>query len=89
MCASVIAYMDPIGFALENFDAVGAGAPATAEPSRADRRLGAAGRRTRLDGVVALRQALVREPDMFVRTMTEKLLTYALGRGPKRPIWRW
>jgi len=36
---------------------------------------------TKVDGVVALREALMREPDAFVRTMTEKLLTYALGRG--------
>jgi hypothetical protein len=36
---------------------------------------------TKVDGVVALRNALVREPETFVRTMTEKLLTYAVGRG--------
>ncbi len=36
---------------------------------------------TQVDGVVALRRALVRQPEMFVRTMTEKLLTYAVGRG--------
>jgi hypothetical protein len=34
-----------------------------------------------VDGVVTLRQALLRQPDVFVSTMTEKLLTYALGRG--------
>ena len=36
---------------------------------------------TKVDGPVALRQALLRRPDAFVGTMTEKLLTYALGRG--------
>jgi len=36
---------------------------------------------TQVDGVVALRQALVREPQMFARTVAEKLLTYAVGRG--------
>jgi hypothetical protein len=36
---------------------------------------------TKIDGVVELRRALVREPQTFARTVTEKLLTYALGRG--------
>ena len=81
-CASCHRVMDPIGFALENFDAVGAwrvkdggtlGDPIDASGQLADG--------TRLDGVVALRKALVREPETFVRTMTEKLLTYAVGRG--------
>ena len=36
---------------------------------------------TKVDGVVALRQALVRRPDVFVQTLTEKLMVYALGRG--------
>ena len=71
--------MDPIGFALENFDAVGAwrardaGTLIDASGELADG--------TKIDGVVALRQALVSRPDVFVGTMTEKLLMYALGRG--------
>jgi hypothetical protein len=74
--------LDPIGFAMENYDAVGAwrtrdggtlGDPIDASGQLVDG--------TKVDGVVALRQALVREPQMFVRTMTEKLLTYAVGRG--------
>jgi mono/diheme cytochrome c family protein len=82
-CASCHKVMDPIGFALENFDAVGAwrsrdgGAPIDASGELAD---GA-----RVDGVVALRQALVSHPDVFVGTLTEKLLTYALGRGLDYP----
>jgi hypothetical protein len=36
---------------------------------------------TKVDGVVALREALLRDPEIFVGTVTEKLLTYALGRG--------
>jgi len=36
---------------------------------------------TKIDGIVTLRQALVRNPEIFVGTFTEKLLTYALGRG--------
>ena len=78
-CASCHKVMDPIGFALENFDAVGAwrtqdaGAPIDASGELADG--------TQVDGVVTLRQALVSHPELFVGTMTEKLLTYALGRG--------
>ena len=81
-CAGCHRVLDPIGFALENFDAVGAwrvkdggtlGDPVDASGQLADG--------TRVDGVVALRQALAREPETFVRTITEKLLTYAVGRG--------
>ena len=36
---------------------------------------------TKVDGVITLRQALVRQPDLFVGTVTEKLMIYALGRG--------
>ena len=50
-----------------------AGAPIDASGELADG--------TKVDGVVALRQALVSHPDVFVGTLTEKLLTYALGRG--------
>jgi hypothetical protein len=79
VCASCHKIMDPIGFALENFDAVGAwrardaGVPIDASGELADG--------THVDGVVTLRQALVKRPELFVGTMTEKLLTYALGRG--------
>ena len=79
VCASCHKVMDPIGFALENFDAVGAwrtrdaGEPIDASGQLADG--------TTVDGVVALRQALLKRPDVFVGTMTEKMLTYALGRG--------
>jgi Protein of unknown function (DUF1592)/Protein of unknown function (DUF1588)/Protein of unknown function (DUF1585)/Protein of unknown function (DUF1587)/Protein of unknown function (DUF1595)/Cytochrome C oxidase, cbb3-type, subunit III len=79
VCASCHKVMDPLGFALENFDAVGAwrtreaGGPIDAS--------GELGDGSRIDGVVSLRQALMRHPDVFVRTMTEKMLTYALGRG--------
>jgi hypothetical protein len=74
--------MDPIGLALENFDAVGAwrtrdggtsGPPI--DPS------GVLLDGTKVDGVVGLRQALMRKPEQFVGTLTEKLMTYALGRG--------
>ena len=78
-CASCHRIMDPIGFALENFDAVGAwrtedaGAPIDASGELSDG--------THVDGVVTLRKALLSRPDLFAGTMTEKLLVYALGRG--------
>jgi mono/diheme cytochrome c family protein len=79
VCASCHKVMDPIGFTLENFDAVGAyrlseaGAPVDASGQWVDG--------TKVDGVVTLRHAIMKRPDVFVRTMTQKLLTYALGRG--------
>jgi hypothetical protein len=85
-CAGCHRALDPIGFALENFDAVGAwrtrdggtlGDPIDASGQLVDG--------LRVDGAVALRQALMREPETFVRTLTEKLLTYAVGRGLDAP----
>jgi mono/diheme cytochrome c family protein len=79
VCASCHKLMDPLGFAMENFDAVGAwrtrdnGDPIDASGQFLD---GAP-----LNGVAGLRQLLVTRPNIFVGTMTEKLLTYALGRG--------
>jgi mono/diheme cytochrome c family protein len=79
VCASCHKVMDSIGFALENFDAVGAwraqdaDAPVDASGDLADG--------THVNGVVELREALLKKPDLFVGTMTEKLMTYALGRG--------
>jgi hypothetical protein len=79
VCASCHKIMDPIGLSLENFDVVGAwrtedaGAPIDASGQLIDG--------TRVDGIVTLRKALVAHPDVFVRTMTEKMLIYALGRG--------
>jgi hypothetical protein len=78
-CASCHKIMDSIGFALENFDAVGAwrsmdaDAPVDASGDLADG--------THVNGVVELRAALLKKPDLFIGTMTEKLMTYALGRG--------
>jgi hypothetical protein len=79
VCASCHKAMDPIGFALENFDAVGAwrstdaGTVIDASGELADG--------SHVDGVNSLRKALLARPDVFVGTLTEKLLTYALGRG--------
>jgi mono/diheme cytochrome c family protein len=79
VCASCHKVMDPIGFALENFDAVGAWR--TREAGGAVDASGELADGTKVDGVVTLRNALLSRPDVFVGTMTEKLLTYALGRG--------
>ena len=81
-CASCHRMIDPAGLALENFDGVGAwrtrdggtrGTPVDASGQLVDG--------TTINGVVELRQALLRQPDTFVRTVTEKLMVYALGRG--------
>jgi hypothetical protein len=71
--------MDPIGLALENFDGIGRwrttdnGAIIDPASQLADG--------TKIDGPVALRQAILRNPDMFARNVTEMLLSYAIGHG--------
>ena len=71
--------MDPVGFSLENFDAVGRwrsveeGKPVDATGGLPDGSVFA--------GVAELEQALLNRPEMFVGTLAEKLLTFALGRG--------
>ncbi len=78
-CASCHKIMDPIGLSLEHFDAVGAWRATDAgEPIDTSGQLADG---TKVDGPVSLRQALLRHPEIFVETFTEKLLTYALGRG--------
>jgi hypothetical protein len=78
-CATCHRVMDPLGFSLDNFDAIGqwrskeAGLPIDASGQLADG--------TKINGVVDLRKALLAHPERFVGTMTEKLMTYALGRG--------
>ena len=88
-CAGCHRMMDPLGLALENFDAVGAwrnrdaGSPIDASSELTDG--------THVDGVAGLRQVLLAKRDMFVNTMAEKMLTYALGRGLEyydRPVVR-
>jgi len=84
-CANCHKLMDPIGLSLENFDAIGAwrardGASVTNLGTPID----AAGELldgTKVNGAAALRKALTRQPDVFVGTLTEKLMTFALGRG--------
>jgi mono/diheme cytochrome c family protein len=82
-CAGCHRPMDSLGFAMENFNAVGAwrareaGAPIDASGTVTDG--------TAVTGVVELREALMRRPELFAGTLTEKLLIYALGRG-LRPV---
>jgi mono/diheme cytochrome c family protein len=80
VCASCHAQMDELGLALENFDAIGewrdtdaAGSPIDASAKLPDG--------TTFTGPVELRKILVSHSDDFLTTVTEKLLTYALGRG--------
>jgi hypothetical protein len=78
-CAGCHRVTDPLGFVLENFDGVGAfrtreaGAPVDASGTAPDG--------TPVNGVVELRQALLKHQDAFIFTLTEKLMIYALGRG--------
>jgi hypothetical protein len=80
VCASCHAQMDELGFALENFDAIGewrniysSGAPIDAKAELPDG--------TAFDGPTELRKVLLDHSDEFLTTMTERLLTYAVGRG--------
>ncbi len=78
-CAGCHAPMDPIGFAFENYDAVGRwrtmedGLPIDASGGLPDG--------SKFEGVAGLQKALLKRPDLFATTFTEKLLTYGLGRG--------
>jgi hypothetical protein len=79
VCASCHNLIDPPGFALENYDAVGRwrileeGKPVDASGGLPDGR--------KFDGVRGLERGLLERPELFVGTLTEKLLTFALGRG--------
>ena len=79
VCASCHARMDPLGFALENFDAIGRWrtADGTADPIDAS---GVMPDGTPFRGPTEFREALLGRSDDFVRTVIEKLLTYAVGR---------
>jgi len=80
-CNACHGVMDPLGFALENFDAIGAW---RAKDIDAGTPIDAAGQLvdgTPVTGPVDLRKALMKHPEQFVQTLTEKLMTYGLGRG--------
>jgi hypothetical protein len=79
VCAGCHRLMDPIGFALENFDGVGQWRGSEGgikiDPS------GTLFNGANVDGPAGLRRALLGRPEVFVGVMTEKMLTYSLGRG--------
>ena len=80
VCASCHRIMDPLGLALENFDAVGRWRPHMPGGGVIDAS-GTMPDGTRFDGPADLRGLLVRHPEQFATVVTERLLTYALGRG--------
>ena len=80
VCATCHKVMDPIGFSMENFDAVGAWRAREANGGLIDAS-GELSDGTKINGVVTLRDALVTRSNLFVTTVTQKLFTYALGRG--------
>ena len=82
-CAACHRVMDPLGFALENFDGIGEWR--TKEPGGTINPAGQLANGTPIDGPVALRNAVLKRPDTFVRGVTEKLMTYGLGRGVEAP----
>ncbi len=80
VCASCHRLMDPLGLSLEPFDAIGRWRDREAGGAAIDAS-GELPDGTPFDGPSGLRAALLRHPDRFVTTVTEKLMTYALGRG--------
>lgn len=79
-CAVCHKVMDPLGFSLEYFDGVGKWRTTSEAGTKIDAS-GVLADGSKVDDPVTLRQALLKHPEGFVRTFTEKLLTYALGRG--------
>ena len=79
-CAGCHAAMDPIGFAMDNFDALGRWRTVDASGTPIDPS-GVLPDGTRFEGVSGLRQVLLSHPERFVATLTENLLAYALGRS--------
>src|SRR6185436_14363143 len=78
-CAGCHARMDPIGFAMENFDAVGRWRERDGEqPIDAT---GTFPEGTKFDGIPGLKKELLRQPEQFVGTVAERLLMYAVGRN--------
>ena len=78
-CAACHNVIDPVGFSLENFDAVGRWR--TAEEGKPVDATGGLPDGSKFTGVGGLEAALLKNPQVFVGTLSEKLLTFALGRG--------
>jgi hypothetical protein len=79
VCAGCHAVMDPLGFSFENFDAIGK--HRVRDAAGAIDAAGELADGTPVNGALSLEKALMKHPDYFVDTFTEKLMTYALGRG--------
>jgi hypothetical protein len=89
-CAACHRMMDPLGFALENFDGLGQWREGMGIGDKIDSS-GVLPDGTQFNGPAGLREVLVAKQDMFVENFTEQLLTYALGRGVEeydRPVLR-
>jgi mono/diheme cytochrome c family protein len=89
-CAACHKMMDPLGFSLENFDGLGQWRESTGTGEAIDSS-GQLPDGTMFNGPAGLREVLAAKQDMFVETFTERLLTYALGRGVEpydRPVLR-
>ena len=80
VCSTCHQTIDPAGFALENFDAVGRWRDQDGDIGPVDMSGGLPGV-GELKGVAGLEEGLLRRPELFAGTLTEKLLTFALGRG--------
>jgi hypothetical protein len=80
-CAACHRLIDPVGFALEQFDAVGRWR--TMEEGRPIDAAGGLPDGSSFEGVAGLEAALLKRPELFVRTLTEKLFIFALGRAPE------
>ena len=78
-CSSCHSVIDPLGFALENFDVIGGWRTADESGKPVDAS-GTTANGTKVDGLPGLRALLLADPDQFPRMVTEKLMTYALGR---------
>jgi hypothetical protein len=79
-CSGCHQLMDPAGLSMENFDAIGRWRTRTEAGTPVDASGGLPGG-TSFEGVAGLRKAILSRPELLVTTVTEKLLTYALGRG--------
>jgi len=79
-CFACHGVMDPLGFALENFDTIGQYRTLDADTGEAIDAAGTLPNGTKIDGPDDLRNALMKDPTQFVQTLTQQLMTYALGR---------
>jgi hypothetical protein len=80
-CKGCHGVMDPLGFALENFDAIGGWRTKDRETATVIDSSGKLADGTAVSGPKDLRNALLADPDQFVQTLTQKLMTFALGRS--------